>query len=174
MGRADRRRARSAQRPLWASTGVKNPDYSDTMYVDRAGRADTVNTMPEKTIARVRRPRRGRRATQVTGTAAQAQEVFDALERVGVDLTDVFQVLEDEGVREVRGLVAGAARHRQAASSTARSEPGALTPVTAGCPLAGTRQCRCERPAVRPVTIRNPRGAEPGLSRMCSGARIGA
>ena len=38
------------QRPLWASTGVKDPAYADTLYVDRAGRADTVNTMPEATL----------------------------------------------------------------------------------------------------------------------------
>ena len=78
---------------------MKNPDYSDTMYVTELVVADTVNTMPEKTLARVRRPRRGR-GDQVTGTAAQAQEVFDALERVGVDLTDVFLTLEDEGVQK--------------------------------------------------------------------------
>src|SRR5204863_5057767 len=38
------------QRPLWASTGVKNPDYKDTMYVDDLVVEDTVNTMPEKTL----------------------------------------------------------------------------------------------------------------------------
>jgi transaldolase len=88
-----------AQRPLWASTGVKNPDYSDTMYVTELTVADTVNTMPEKTLQAF--ADHGEVAgDQVTGTAAQAQEVFDALERVGVDLTDVFQVLEDEGVEK--------------------------------------------------------------------------
>ena len=46
------------QRPLWASTGVKNPDYKDTMYVDDLVVEDTVNTMPEKTMRRRRRPRR--------------------------------------------------------------------------------------------------------------------
>ena len=46
------------QRPLWASTGVKNPDYRDTMYVDDLVVEDTVNTMPEKTLRRRRRPRR--------------------------------------------------------------------------------------------------------------------
>jgi transaldolase len=87
------------QRPLWASTGVKNPDYPDTMYVTELLVADTVNTMPEKTLKAF--GDHGEVAgDQVTGTAAQAQEVFDALERVGVDLTDVFQVLEDEGVEK--------------------------------------------------------------------------
>jgi len=86
-----------AQRPLWASTGVKNPDYSDTMYVTELVVADTVNTMPEKTLQAF--ADHGEvEGDQVTGTAAQAQEVFDAVARVGVDLTDVFLVLEDEGV----------------------------------------------------------------------------
>ena len=49
------------QRPLWASTGVKNPDYDDTMYVDDLVVENTVNTMPEKTLDAVARPRRGRR-----------------------------------------------------------------------------------------------------------------
>jgi transaldolase len=88
-----------AQRPLWASTGVKNPDYADTMYVTELVVADTVNTMPEKTL-RAFADHGEVEGDKVTGTAAQAQEVFDALERVGIDLTDVFQVLEDEGVEK--------------------------------------------------------------------------
>jgi transaldolase len=87
------------QRPLWASTGVKNPDYSDTLYVTELVVADTVNTMPEKTLLAF--GDHGEvRGDRVTGTAAEAQEVFDALDRVGVDLTDVFLVLEDEGVEK--------------------------------------------------------------------------
>ena len=87
------------QRPLWASTGVKNPDYSDTMYVTELTVADTVNTMPEKTLQAF--ADHGEvEGDKVTGTAAQAQEVFDALERVGIDLTDVFLTLEDEGVEK--------------------------------------------------------------------------
>ncbi|WP_300019592.1 transaldolase [Pseudonocardia sp.] len=85
------------QRPLWASTGVKNPDYPDTLYVTELVVADTVNTMPEKTMQAF--ADHGEvHGDRVTGTAAQAQEVFDALERVGVDLTDMFLALEDEGV----------------------------------------------------------------------------
>jgi transaldolase len=85
------------QRPLWASTGVKNPDYSDTLYVTELVVADTVNTMPEKTMLAF--ADHGEvHGDRVTGTAAEAQEVFDALERVGIDLTDVFLVLENEGV----------------------------------------------------------------------------
>jgi len=87
------------QRPLWASTGVKNPDYSDTMYVTELVVADTVNTMPGKTLLAF--GDHGEvQGDQVTGTEAQAQEVFDALERVGVDLTDLFLTLENEAVEK--------------------------------------------------------------------------
>ncbi|RTL68390.1 MAG: transaldolase [Pseudonocardiaceae bacterium] len=88
-----------AQRPLWASTGVKNPDYSDTLYVTELVVADTVNTMPEKTM-KAFADHGETHGDRVTGTGAQAQEVFDALERVGIDLTDVFLTLENEGVEK--------------------------------------------------------------------------
>jgi transaldolase len=87
------------QRPLWASTGVKNPDYSDTLYVTELVAPNTVNTMPEKTIDAVA-DHGVITGDTVTGTASVAQEVFDKLEAVGVDLTDVFVVLEDEGVQK--------------------------------------------------------------------------
>lgn len=87
------------QRPLWASTGVKNPDYSDTLYVTELVAPNTVNTMPEKTIEAVADHGEVTGDT-VTGTADQAQEVFDQLEAIGVDLTDVFLVLENEGVQK--------------------------------------------------------------------------
>jgi transaldolase len=87
------------QRPLWASTGVKNPDYPDTMYITELVAPNTVNTMPEKTMRAVADhgviP-----GDSVDGRAAQAQELFDKLEAVGVDLRDVFVVLENEGVEK--------------------------------------------------------------------------
>jgi transaldolase len=85
------------QRPLWASTGVKNPDYPDTLYVTELVVADTVNTMPEKTLEAF--ADHGEvEGDKVTGTGAQAQEVFDQLSAAGIDLDDVFKVLEEEGV----------------------------------------------------------------------------
>lgn len=86
-----------AQRPLWASTGVKDPQYSDTRYVDQLVVANTVNTMPEKTLHAAADHGKIEGDT-VTGRAAQAQEVFDELVEVGIDLDDVFVVLETEGV----------------------------------------------------------------------------
>jgi transaldolase len=87
------------QRPLWASTGVKNPDYPDTLYIDELVVADTVNTMPEKTL-RAFAEHGEVRGDRVSGTADQAQRVFDELDRVGVDLRDVFLTLENEGVQK--------------------------------------------------------------------------
>jgi transaldolase len=87
------------QRPLWASTGVKNPDYSDTLYVTELVAPHTVNTMPEKTIDAVA-DHGVITGDTVTGTAAESQALFDALTAVGVDLADVFKVLEDEGVEK--------------------------------------------------------------------------
>jgi transaldolase len=85
------------QRPLWASTGVKNPAYPDTLYVTELVVADTINTMPEKTL-RAFADHGEVHGDRVTGTAAEAQHVFDELERLGMDLTDVFVTLEKEGV----------------------------------------------------------------------------
>jgi transaldolase len=85
------------QRPLWASTGVKNPDYADTLYVTDLVVAGTVNTMPEKTMEAF--ADHGEvRGDQVTGRATEAQALFDQLSEVGVDLDDVFLALETEGV----------------------------------------------------------------------------
>jgi len=85
------------QRPLWASTGVKNPDYSDTMYVTDLVVAETVNTMPEKTMDAFADHGEVEGDT-VTGTAVEAQAVLDQIIAVGVDWDDVLELLEVEGV----------------------------------------------------------------------------
>ena len=87
------------QRPLWASTGVKNPHYSDSLYVTELVAPNTVNTMPENTIDAVA-DHGVVTGDTVTGTASTAQETFDKLAAVGIDLTDVFLVLENEGVQK--------------------------------------------------------------------------
>ncbi|MFV0495460.1 transaldolase [Mycobacterium sp.] len=87
------------QRPLWASTGVKNPDYSDTLYVTELIAANTVNTMPEKTIDAV--ADHGIIAGDtVTGAIVEARTVFDKLDAIGIDLPGVFALLEEEGVEK--------------------------------------------------------------------------
>ncbi len=87
----------NVQRPLWASTGVKNPDYDDTMYVGQLVVADTVNTMPEKTMLAFADH------GEVTGDTVttmydDAQQVMDDLAAAGIDYDDVIAVLEKEGV----------------------------------------------------------------------------
>jgi transaldolase len=88
-----------AQRPLWASTGVKDPAYDDTMYVVDLVAPNTVNTMPEATLDAVA-DHGVIRGNTVTGTYAQAQGVLDDLAAVGIDYDDVVKVLEDEGVQK--------------------------------------------------------------------------
>jgi transaldolase len=84
------------QRPLWASTSTKNPAYPKTLYVDTLIGPDTVNTLPEATIADFEA--QGTVAHTVGEGLAEAHEVFDRLAAVGVDMDDVARVLEDEGV----------------------------------------------------------------------------
>jgi transaldolase len=85
------------QRPLWASTGVKNPDYPDTLYVTDLVVADTVNTMPEKTLEAF--ADHGEvDGDRVSGMKDEAQAVFDELSAVGIDFEDVMLTLESEGV----------------------------------------------------------------------------
>ncbi|MBU2075635.1 MAG: transaldolase [Actinobacteria bacterium] len=85
------------QRPLWASTGVKNADYPDTLYVTDLVVADTVNTMPEKTLEAVA-DHGELQGDQVSGRAREAQELLDAVVAAGVDWAEVLEVLESEGV----------------------------------------------------------------------------
>ncbi|MGZ4752232.1 MAG: transaldolase [Oryzihumus sp.] len=87
------------QRPLWASTGVKDPAYPDTMYVTELVAPNTVNTMPGKTLEAV--ADHGEIAgDQVTGNYENAKAVLDALERLGISYADVVAVLEREGVEK--------------------------------------------------------------------------
>lgn len=85
------------QRPLWASTGVKNPEYPATMYVTELAGPNTVNTMPEKTIDAVLADG-GFHGDTLTGTEDEAREVFRKLYEVGIDVDDVVLQLESEGV----------------------------------------------------------------------------
>ncbi|WP_432559247.1 transaldolase [Granulicoccus sp. GXG6511] len=92
-------KAKSAnqQRPLWASTGVKDPAYPDTMYVADLIAAPCVNTMPEKTMQAF--ADHGEVAGDtISGNLDDARATMAALASAGVDMADVVQVLEDEGV----------------------------------------------------------------------------
>jgi transaldolase len=97
-GRWDALAARGArvQRPLWASTGTKNPDYSDVAYVDGLIGPDTVNTLPEDTLEAF--DDHGTLARTVDTDLDDADRAWAALADVGVDMDDVAAQLESEGV----------------------------------------------------------------------------
>jgi transaldolase len=85
------------QRPLWASTGVKDPAYPDTLYVTELVAADVVNTMPEKTLD-VTFDHGVVTGDTITGTYAEANATLNALEGLGVSYNEVVALLESEGL----------------------------------------------------------------------------
>ncbi len=87
------------QRPLWASTGVKDPAYSDTMYVTDLVVANTVNTMPEKTMQAFA-DHGELHGDTVSGTEEESQRTLDDLAAVGISYDEVVEVLEREGVEK--------------------------------------------------------------------------
>jgi transaldolase len=87
------------QRPLWASTGVKDPAYDDTRYVVELVAQTTVNTMPEATLDAVA-DHGDVRGDTVRGSYAEARRVLDRLETLGISYDDVVAVLEREGVEK--------------------------------------------------------------------------
>jgi transaldolase len=84
------------QRPLWASTSTKNPRYLDTLYVDQLIGRDTVSTLPENTIRAFED--HGTLARTIDVNLADAERAMQAIASAGVDMDDVGQRLEDEGV----------------------------------------------------------------------------
>lgn len=87
------------QRPLWASTGVKDPAIRDTAYVEELVAPNTVNTMPEKTLEATFDHAQISPDT-ITGAYGASQEVLDGLEELGIDIADVTAQLESEGVEK--------------------------------------------------------------------------
>jgi transaldolase len=86
------------QRVLWASTSTKNPAYPDTLYVDELIGPDTINTMPEETIAAFQD--HGSPRPSLNEGLAEAQAVLDRLAEAGIDYDDVTDTLEREGVEK--------------------------------------------------------------------------
>ena len=89
-------RGARVQRPLWASTSTKNPAYPDTLYVDGLIGSDTVNTLPEATIAAFED--HGTLVRTIDSGVNDAGAVMDRLAEVGVDMDDVGRTLEEQGV----------------------------------------------------------------------------
>ncbi|MBA0050446.1 transaldolase [Streptomyces sp. AJS327] len=89
----------NAQRPLWASTGVKDPALPDTLYVAGLVAPNTVNTMPEATLEATAHHGEITGET-VRGSYEEAREVLDAVDALGISYDEVVRVLEDEGVEK--------------------------------------------------------------------------
>ena len=89
-------RGARVQRPLWASTSTKNPSYPDTLYVDALIGPDTVNTIPDATLEAFEE--HGTVARTIDADPAAARDVLAALTSVGINLDDVSDQLEVEGV----------------------------------------------------------------------------
>ena len=88
----------AVQRPLWASTGTKNPKYADTLYVDNLIGPDTVNTMPPATLEAFGQHGVARRTIDDGVDEARAQ--LDGLEPLGIRLDEVTDLLEVDGVKK--------------------------------------------------------------------------
>jgi len=88
----------TVQRPLWASTGTKNPAYSDVLYLDQLIGRDTVNTVPPDTLHKF--DEHGTVAPTLAGLADDARERMKQLAQAGIAFDDVTRVLEEEGVEK--------------------------------------------------------------------------
>ena len=109
---AARRRPRQQQRPLWASTGVKDPAYKDTLYVDELVAPGTVNTMPEATL-NATADHGGITGDTVTGGYAAGPRRPGGRGRLGISYDEVVQAAGGRGRGQVRGGLAGAAGRRR-------------------------------------------------------------
>lgn len=85
------------QRLLWASTGTKNPEWSDVLYVDSLIGENTVNTIPPSTLEAFKD--HGQASASLSHRLDEAQDLFDALSEANIDVASSMQQLEDEGVK---------------------------------------------------------------------------
>jgi transaldolase len=128
------------QRVLWASTGVKDKAFEDTRYVVELVAPDTVNTMPEATLQAVADHGKVRGDT-IQSSYAAARSVLNALCRIGVDMTDVANTLEAQGVASFAKswdeLIASVTGRLEKAGASVMPA-GVVTPASGnGSPAAG-------------------------------------
>ncbi len=149
------------QRPLWASTGTKNPAYSDVLYLDALIGPDTINTVPPDTLRRF--DDHGTVAPTLVGHEADARGRMERLARLGVDFDDVTRLLEDEGIEKFEKSYASllAAIGRKRCASATSCSP------SAGCSAAtpGARRSGLERSSAS--------GSTPSSSSSSTGTRSG-
>ncbi len=121
------------QRPLWASTGVKDPQYDDTQYVVELVAPGTVNTMPETTLQAMA-DHGVVRGDAVTSSYPEAQKVLDHLDAAGVDYDDVVRLLEQEGLSKFEdawtALISGVADNLDKAGASVDDD--GVSPAGAG------------------------------------------
>ncbi len=142
------------QRPLWASTGVKDPAYEDTRYVVELVAPDTVNTMPEATLEATADHARVR-PDAVRGAYDDARATLDGLDGAGVDLGEVTDLLERQGV-----------------ASFEKSWDELIASVTAQLERAGAAVMPAG--AVRPAGTETGKGTGPAAAAPRASAREGA
>ncbi len=85
------------QRPLWASTSTKNPEYYDVIYVEELVGENTVNTMPPQTLDAFRD--HGKAETKIRNNVESAKIIVESLSSIGIEMNSVTQELEDEGIK---------------------------------------------------------------------------
>ena len=128
------------QRPLWASTSTKNPDYRDVVYVEELIAPGTVNTMPESVVTAFADHGEVRGDT-ITGAYDDARAVLDGLASVGIDFDDVVATLEREGVEKFEAswleLLDGVRRSLEAAARGAGQPNEAARDSAAAAARAG-------------------------------------
>jgi transaldolase len=88
------------QRPLWASTSVKNPEYGDLMYVEELAGPDTVNTMPTSTLEAFMDHGEIRSESPIEEGLDEARALTEKLREIGVDYEEITETLEKEGVQQ--------------------------------------------------------------------------
>jgi transaldolase/glucose-6-phosphate isomerase len=146
----------AVQRPLWASTGTKNPDYADTLYVDELVAAHTVNTMPMATLHAVADH------GKVTGPTAEHDptEALDALREAGIDLTQVTDELLIDGVQQFEDamtrLLAGIEEQRTAIATGRPATIDARIPRELQGPVADRVARAVEQNVAQRIWRRDP------------------
>ena len=118
------------QRPLWASTGVKDPSYDDTRYVVDLVTRGVVNTMPQATLAAVA-DHGTIRGDTIRPSYTDAHQVLHDIAAIGVDYDDVVDLLEDEGIQKFEASWAAVTaqlsdRLRATPPTSHRSQPAAF------------------------------------------------
>ncbi|MCU1632672.1 MAG: tal [Micrococcaceae bacterium] len=115
----------NAQRPLWASTGVKDPNLPDTLYVTGLVAADVVNTMPEKTLEATA-DHGVVEGDTITGTYTESNEILNQLDAIGISYDEIVDKLETEGLDKFVTSWSELLADVEAALASARNTTGGI------------------------------------------------